>query len=706
MPEPQNGRPLAKTPWRIAVCGSASVGKTSLVEALAGTMGLPCLHEEMRAYLERTGTRLADLPPPEVEQILLELWQKRAAREQSTVAFVADNCALDFIAYGLHYRCLTDELVSTLLPQVLKLSAAYDAVFVLPWGVLPYIDDGVRNRNRHDQFSYQLNIEGLLRRYMQPGKLHFVPEQLTDMAARRQWILSLLQRQDNVGLDGKGMVYLVGAGPGDPRLLTLRAYELLHRADVVAHDLLISQAILSLVPARAELLAVGRRYGSEKKDYRLHPEVLERAQKGKMVVRLKCGDPFIFGRGGEEAEELTDAGIPFEVVPGISAALGAAAYGGIPLTHRCYASQLTLSTGHESGKRSHDGDAIKPNTEGTIVLYMAGRRLQANLDRLLQSGYAPETPAAYIANATTASQQVVVGTLKTLATKSGAIRPEAPAIVIAGQVVNLREKISWFERKRLHGCRILVARARSGVSKIASQLRELGAEVIEAPSISVAPLEDKSSLTDAIRGREYDAFIFGCAPAVEMAWPEIRMQDATQDVQWIAVGEQAGTALARVGAQNVIGCPGSCGEALSMVADHLRGRRALLITSNRGRPVLAAQLSAMGVKVSVATAYRVQYCFSALDRDPVFDLVVAPSSSAADLILSRVQTALRRTRFVTMGPFSAAAARRGGVLDVTEAPHDDVESLIGCVIEKLADRREILSAALAVEECGLARANG
>jgi uroporphyrinogen III methyltransferase/synthase len=677
-----------------------------LVQALAGTLGLPCLHEEMRAYLERTGARLADLLPREVEQVLLELWHERAAREQNTVAFVADNCALDFIAYALHYRCLTDELASTLLPQVLKLSADYDAIFVLPWGVLPYVDDGVRNRNRQDQFSYQLNIEGLLRRYMQPGKLHFVPEHLTGLAARRQWVLSILQRQDNAGSDGKGMVYLVGAGPGDPRLLTLRAYELLQRADVVAHDLLISQAILSLAPAKAELLAVGRRYGSEKKDYRLHPEVLDRARKGKIVVRLKCGDPFVFGRGGEEAEELTDAGIPFEVVPGISAALGAAAYGGIPLTHRCYASQLTLSTGHDSGKRLPDDIAVRSNSDGTIVLYMAARRLQANLDRLLQAGYASETPAAYIANATTASQQVVVGTLKTLATKIGAIRPEAPAIVIAGQVVNLREKISWFERKRLHGCRILVARARPGVSKIASQLRELGAEVIEAPGISVAPLEDKSSLTDAISGREYDAFIFGCAPAVEMAWPEIQLQGVPDEVQWIAVGEQARTALARVGAQNVIGCPGSCGEALSAVADHLRGRRALLITSNQGRPVLVEQLSAIGVKVSVVAAYRVQHCFSALDRDPVFDLVVAPSSSAADLILSRAQTALRQTPFATMGPSSTAAARRGGVLDVTEAPHDDVESLIGCVIKKLADRRESLSAALAVEECGLVRANG
>jgi uroporphyrinogen-III synthase len=184
------------------------------------------------------------------------------------------------------------------------------------------------------------------------------------------------------------------------------------------------------------------------------------------------------------------------------------------------------------------------------------------------------------------------------------------------------------------------------------------------------------------------------------------LQGVPDEVQWIAVGEQARTALARAGAQNVIGCPGSCGEALSAVADHLRGRRALLITSNQGRPVLVEQLSAMGVKVSTVAAYRVQYCFSALDRDPVFDLVVAPSSSAADLILSRAQTALQRTPFVTMGPSSAAAARRGGVLDVTEAPHDDVELLIGCVIEKLADRREILSAALAVEEYGLVRANG
>lgn len=232
----------------------------------------------------------------------------------------------------------------------------------------------------------------------------------------------------------RGFVYLVGAGPGDPKLLTIRALELLRSAEVVAHDELVPAEIFSLASPGAEVLAVGRRYGHGRTDYRLHPLVLERARAGRVVVRLKCGDPMVFGRGGEEAEELAKAKIGFEIVPGVSAALGAAACAGIPLTDRRHASRVTLSTGHCA--------QAEPGASGeTVVLYMAARRLAENLGNLIAHGHASSTPAAYVAAATTAKQTVVLGTLADLAGRVDSRLGGDPAVVIVGEVVAVRERI-------------------------------------------------------------------------------------------------------------------------------------------------------------------------------------------------------------------------------------------------------------------------
>jgi cob(I)alamin adenosyltransferase len=246
----------------------------------------------------------------------------------------------------------------------------------------------------------------------------------------------------------RGAVYLVGAGPGDPDLLTVRARDLLAIADVVAHDALVGPAILALARPGAELLAVGRRHGGGPTPYRLHPDVIARAAAGQLVVRLKAGDPLVFGRGGEEAEELAAAGIRFEIVPGVCAALGAAAYAGIPLTHRDCASDVALLTGHDvdGSHPSHTDWSEAARGTGTLVLFMAGRALAANLARLIAGGRARTTPAAYIAAATTPDQRVVTGTLDTLAAdvERAAVDPSAPALVIVGEVVRLRERLAWF----------------------------------------------------------------------------------------------------------------------------------------------------------------------------------------------------------------------------------------------------------------------
>ena len=457
---------------RIGVCGSASVGKTTLADALGRELGVPCLREEMRAYLEHSRSSLADLPAPELEGIVLRLWREREEKERTAPAFVADNCAIDFAAYALYYGCLSAASEQVLLTTAASYLRRYDAIFLLPWGVLPYEQDGVRPPDPYLQLRYQILLEGLLRRYFDPERLHLVPETLLRVQDRVSWATSRithLLRPRPLRLP-QGRVYLVGAGPGDPKLLTMRAAELLEQADVVAYDLLISPELIARIPARAELLAVGRRDGMGPTTYRLHPAVLERAKAGKTVVRLKSGDPLLFGRGGEEAEDLRNAGIPFEIVPGITAALGAAAYAGIPLTQRGEASQVLLGAGHEPERRAISAHGSGENLQQrTTVLYMAARRLSANLNRLRAEGYAAETPAALVMSATTPRQRVVTGTLGTLAQLVPALDPAIPAILLVGRVVARRRYVSWFEPEQLREFDTTSSEERTDVSETSSE---------------------------------------------------------------------------------------------------------------------------------------------------------------------------------------------------------------------------------------------
>ena len=438
--------PSSARALRIGLSGAPGVGKTTLARALGDALGVPVLAEEMRAHLERTGQPLGALPVEAAGQVLLALWRERAAREQATAAFVADNSCLDFAAYGVYYDCLAepapdDPEEPVLLREPRAHLAAYDAIFVLPCGALPYERDGVRPASRSAQLRHHLIIDGMLRRWADPRKVHRLPDACVALADRVAWVRARLAPPAQ-----RGTVYLVGAGPGDPGLLTVRARELLASADVVAYDALVSPAILAQVRVGAELVPVGRRHGGGATSYRLHPSVIPRAAAGLSVVRLKAGDPLIFGRGGEEADELRDAGIAFEIVPGVSAALGAAAYAGIPLTHRDHASDVTFVSGHDvvGDRRSLTDWASLARQTGTLVLFMGARTLATNLARLIAGGRAPGTPAAYIAAATTPGQHVIIGTLDSLPALAASADPTAPALVIIGDVVRLRDRLAWF----------------------------------------------------------------------------------------------------------------------------------------------------------------------------------------------------------------------------------------------------------------------
>lgn len=478
------------------------------------------------------------------------------------------------------------------------------------------------------------------------------------------------------------MVYLVGAGPGDPGLLTVRAQELLRAADVVAYDALVSPAILSLVGPQAELLPVGRRHGTGATSYRLHPEVLARAQAGHTVVRLKAGDPLIFGRGGEEAEELSEAGIPFSIVPGVSAALGAAAYAGIPLTHRLHASDVTFLSGHDVDGSHHSLTewSRAAISKGTLVMFMAARKLTANLQRLIQAGRPAETPAAYIMSATTSDQKVIVGTLATLSEKTQDIDLTAPALVIIGDVVGLRERIAWFERRLLAGRRLLVARARPGRSAIAAALRAHGAEVLEIPEIKAVPLNGASRIDAALaRIHEFRGIIFGCAAGVEA----VASHAHTLAVPVIAVGAAAERALARHGITSAVCMRGACQDALGEHSALLQNGPFLLVASEDGRPNLRDELTRIGADVEVVAAYRYVRRMPSLPLPPI-DLVVLPSSSAARVALSgELGKALRSVPMAAMGPHTEDAARRSGAQSVVRADEDSVASLVSLAVSMM-----------------------
>ena len=313
-------------------------------------------------------------------------------------------------------------------------------------------------------------------------------------------------------LSVKGIVYLVGAGPGDAGLLTMRGAELLGRADVVVYDALVNADLLRLAPRGAEIIYGGKRAREHSiPQENLNALLVTRAREGKTVVRLKGGDPYVFGRGGEEAEELADAGIPFEVVPGVSSIVAGPNYAGIPLTHRDHCSSFTVITGHEDPLKeqtSLDFEQLA-KISGTKVVLMGVERIRSLAESLIRHGMAADTPVGMVRWGTTGQQESIEGTLGTIADTVEKKQFKAPAVTVIGEVVTLRRKLNWAEKRPLFGQRIVVTRTREQASQLSRQLLELGAEVLEIPTIKIVPPDEPQDLIDAILGlNAYDWLIF------------------------------------------------------------------------------------------------------------------------------------------------------------------------------------------------------
>lgn len=406
----------------------------------------------------------------------------------------------------------------------------------------------------------------------------------------------------------KGKVYLVGAGPGDPGLLTLKGKRCLELADVVIYDYLANDRLLAYASSDAERIYVGKRGGEQ---YLPQEEitrlVIERARRGQVVVRLKGGDPFIFGRGGEEAEALVGAGIPYEVVPGVTSAIAVPAYAGIPLTHRDLASSVAFVT----GRPAREGPGIDWRAlagMGTVIFLMGVSRLAEIVEGLVGHGRAPETPVALIRLGTWPVQETVTGTLHDIVEKAATVRP--PAIIVVGEVVRLRDLLAWFEEKPLFGRRIVVTRAREQQSDFAELLEEYGAEVIECPTIAIHPPEEWKALDHSLEHLgSYQWVIFTSANGVRNFVGRLRDRGgdlrALHGIRVATIGPATAAALAEAGIRaDVVPDEYRAEAILEAMDDDLHGTRVLIPRAAEAREALPAGLRARGAHVDVVAVYR------------------------------------------------------------------------------------------------------
>ncbi|MBI5582334.1 MAG: uroporphyrinogen-III C-methyltransferase [Deltaproteobacteria bacterium] len=479
-----------------------------------------------------------------------------------------------------------------------------------------------------------------------------------------------------------GKVYLVGAGPGDPELLTLKGRRLLAEADVVVYDFLANAALLRHIPETSEKIYVGKKGGDHTlAQSGINQLIIDKAREGKKVVRLKGGDPFIFGRGGEEAEELVQAGIPFEVVPGVTSAIAVPAYAGIPLTHRRYNSSVALVTGHEDEQKGPTGLDWKKLATGieTLVFLMGFKNLPRIIARLVDNGREPTTPAALIRWGTTPRQQTVTGTLDDIVDKAEAAGLGPPSIFVVGPVVALREQLSWFERLPLFGRTVVVTRTRDQASDLVQQLAPLGAECLEFPTIRLVPPVSWEELDRAIREIESFQWIVFTSPNGVRAFLS-RLGTLQKDVRCLK-----GIRLAVIGPATAAALrewhllPDLVPEKFqaefileSLAAAGLAGQRVLIPRAETAREILPAGLRNLGAEVRVATAYRTipeeaekPLLLGRLREGSVDCLTFTSSSTVVNFLAlfdrSEILSLLKPVTVACIGPITARTALDNGL---------------------------------------------
>lgn len=495
-----------------------------------------------------------------------------------------------------------------------------------------------------------------------------------------------------------GKVYLVGAGPGDPGLLTIRGKECLAQADVVLYDNLANPWLLHYAPEHAERIYVGRRgRGGYAHQDEINKLLLEKVREGKTVVRLKGGDPFVFGRGGEEAEVVADAGVAFEVVPGVTSAVAVPAYAGIPVTHRTLASTVTFVTGHEDPSR--EGTRMEwprlATVDGTLVFLMGMKNLPMIVEQLIQEGKAPDTPVAAIRWGTYPRQKTVTGTLDTIVALANAAALEPPTVIVIGAVVNLRERLNWFESRPLFGKHILVTRAQAQAADLSDLIVAYGGEPVECPALQFVPPDSWEPVDEAMAHlASYQWIVFTSVNGVQWFMRRLRQRGldarALHGAKVCAIGPRTADELSQFGvtadlvpaefqAEGVI-------DALSTVG--ISGQRVLIPRAEQAREILPEQLRGLGATVNVITVYRTiapdldaQTIKERLRNKEIHAVTFASSSTVrnfCNLFESSDQrdALLGETLIACIGPITAETVREMGLQVGLVAAENTIPALV------------------------------
>lgn len=498
---------------------------------------------------------------------------------------------------------------------------------------------------------------------------------------------------------GVGFVHLVGAGPGDPGLLTRAGAEALARAEAIVYDHLVHPRLLDLAPAGCERIFAGKRAGHcAMPQAEINDLLVRLAREGKRVVRLKGGDPYVFGRGAEEAERLHAERVAFRVVPGVTAGVGVTAYAGIPVTHRDSASAVAFVTGHDDpeGADSRIDWPALARFPGTLVVYMGVRRLPGLCRTLIRHGMTETTPAALVQSGTVASQRVALGTLADLPAKVEAMGLGPPALVIVGEVVERRSALSWFERSPLFGRRIVVTRPADESDRSAADLEALGAEVLAAPTVQILPLDDFSPLDRALdRLDEFDWLAFTSGNGVRHFLERLDARGldlrALGGLKLAAIGPATAEALARVRLKADLVPDSYRSEALAeALRDRVAGRRVLLARADRGRTILKDELEQVA-RVEQVAVYRNADADS-LPAEVVrriaegsVDWITLTSSAITERLHALLPEEARRrvgreVRLASISPVTTSAAARLGWPVAAEATVYTWEGLVRAIV--------------------------
>src|SRR6185369_8109795 len=479
-----------------------------------------------------------------------------------------------------------------------------------------------------------------------------------------------------------GHVYLIGAGPGDPGLITVRGRECISLADVVVYDYLANEQLLEFAPPHAELIYAGKIGGAHNHEqWQINSLLVEKALEGKAVARLKGGDPFIFGRGGEECEALAAAGISYEIVPGVTAGIGAAAFAGIPLTHRNITTSVAFVTGQEHQEKDDteiDWERLSLGS-GTIVVYMGIKTLPQITRSLMDHGRAPDTPVALVHWGTRPEQQVLEGKLSDITEKARKEAFKAPAITIVGEVVRLREKLRWFDTRPLFGKGILVTRAADQAGEFSRLLAERGASVFECPTISLVPPESHEELDSAIEKlSSFDWMVFTSANAVGFFFSRLAEKGFDARVlagcRVCAVGPKTAASLLPYGIRPDL-VPADY-KAEGVVAEfgrmEMKGKKVLFPKADKARDIIPTALDEMGAAVTAPVAYRniipegiPEKALQALEEQRIHCVTFTSSSTAENLAAilgeNRMLRLLEGVKVAAIGPVTAKTCRELGL---------------------------------------------